>query len=53
MRELTAKEINEYEALVANSKQMSLTECFGIGGAQEINHGNCNQNKEEKETLHN
>ena len=32
MRELTEKEINEYESLVANSKQMSLADCFEIGG---------------------
>lgn len=49
MRELTEKEINEYESLVANSKQMSLADCFEIGGAEEIEHGNCNQSKEEKE----
>lgn len=34
MRELTEKEINEYESLVANSKQMSLTEYFGIRGGR-------------------
>lgn len=34
MRELTEKEINEYESLIANSKQMSLDECFGIGGGR-------------------
>ena len=34
MRELTEKEISEYENLVANSKQMSLIECFGIGGGK-------------------
>lgn len=32
MRELTEKEIKTYEALVVNSKQMSLAEYFGIGG---------------------
>lgn len=32
MRELTVKEKEQYECLVANSKQISLTEYFGIGG---------------------
>lgn len=52
MRKLTANEIKEYEALTADSRQLSLTEDFGIGGAERIEHGNRNQIKEEKEDLH-
>lgn len=52
MRELTANEIEEYENLVANSKQMSLMDCFWNWGGGGIEHGNCNQSKEEKENIH-
>ena len=34
MRELTVKEKEQYECLVANSKQISLIEYFGIGGGR-------------------